>query len=1291
MTRTARLFAVAASLAVGLAIAGAAAEVYTFGLTQASTIARLEREIRQTVAARTADVQHLADAIAAEAPVVAASTDTHEHLPALFDRLRELTARRPGTAATIYVPVPATGDYTALAWSEGPGENAPATERLAGPEALFVAPGYAGLRLLLVSPLALPSQPAAAIVAETVLAPNEPGAPGPERRVQTSFGPVLMIEQYALAHDDRRLPNSFVVSTEAGVPLLEVRYEPADLAAERLGFRRHAAAAALLPLAVAVVLPVPALVVSARDPRRRRALLRILLALALVWGAAAALAGLASLADLPDGARQAIGALALLASAAIAPVSWWWRPRRRQPASAAPARFAVEQAMAGVTIAAAIELTAWLLARWTTPMSLDRWRYVLIPFDVQALLSFGTLLLLELAIAWSTGTVAATLAGRWRLRPVGRATAAALLLWIGPSAILFFVPTTHAHGVAWGGLVATGAAAGFAMASGWLRRTYRHTTQSSRLIAGFLLLLTPLLAFYPMSAATADRATRRLIADDYAPATAGQPQQLRAELARAQADVDALTLLPALVSAPPSADTRAAFEVWRRTSLSRTRVTSDVELYGPAGGLVSRFAFNLPEYIYRSSEPWKATTCTWDVFGEVAPFGAEARLMLHAMRGVCDETGRVLGGIVVHIASSDYQALPFLASANPYAEMLGVTAAQPQQPRLPDLQVTVYGWSARTIFTSGQAAWPVSPATFDRLYDPGEPFWTDLQADGQTWHVHFSQNRAGIYAIGYPRPTLFEHGTRLAEIGAIAAVFFVVLQVGAALAAPLTRRRDAALGRLFHEIRTSFYRKLFLLFVAVAIVPVVAFGVAFGSYMTARVSADVESEAKDLVTVAQRVFEELAAADERLTTTASAPSDDVMVWIRQVIGQDANLFEGSELVATSQRDLFDSGLLPTRTPANVYRDIALQRLRMDVVVDRLGEFTYLVAAAPVSVRGRDAILTVPLAPRQREIERETDELNRGVLLGSVLVILLAAGLGASVASQVADPVARLSRATRQVAAGNLDVRLQADSADELGRLMDDFNSMAETLGEQRAALARTNQLKAWNEMARQVAHEIKNPLTPIQLAAEHLQHVHEDRGRPLGNVVDQCLKTILGQVRLLRRIASEFANFAGEAKPRPEPVGLADLVNAVVDPYRTGLEDRIRFEVDLPGDLPQVWADRTLLSRALTNLVENAVQAMPSGGTIAIRAAAARDAVELRVEDTGMGMDAEALSRAFEPFFSTKTGGSGLGLANARRNVETGGGTVSIASAPGRGTTVTVTLPRPPGPGAAAGASSPSR
>ena len=173
--------------------------------------------------------------------------------------------------------------------------------------------------------------------------------------------------------------------------------------------------------------------------------------------------------------------------------------------------------------------------------------------------------------------------------------------------------------------------------------------------------------------------------------------------------------------------------------------------------------------------------------------------------------------------------------------------------------------------------------------------------------------------------------------------------------------------------------------------------------------------------------------------------------------------------------------------------------------DAIGAFTYMLAAAPVRAAGQDVLLTVPLTLRQREIEREIDELDRGVHLAALFFVLLGAAIGLSMAERIADPVRRLTRATGRIARGDFDARIAVRSTDELRRLVDAFNSMAAELKAQRAQLERTHRLEAWAEMARQVAHEIKNPLTPIQLSAEHLQRVHADRGEPMGAVLENCV------------------------------------------------------------------------------------------------------------------------------------------------------------------------------------------
>jgi nitrogen fixation/metabolism regulation signal transduction histidine kinase len=239
--------------------------------------------------------------------------------------------------------------------------------------------------------------------------------------------------------------------------------------------------------------------------------------------------------------------------------------------------------------------------------------------------------------------------------------------------------------------------------------------------------------------------------------------------------------------------------------------------------------------------------------------------------------------------------------------------------------------------------------------------------------------------------------------------------------------------------------------------------------------------------------------------------------------------------------------------------------------------------------------------------------------------------------------------------------------------------MADDLKRQRADLERTQRLEAWADMARQVAHDIKNPLTPIQLSAEHARRINVDRGRPLSPVLDDCVNAILTQVRLLRQISAEFSSFASSPTARPEPSNIEELIEEVVEPYRAGLMPRVVIDVTSEPHLPPITVDRTLFARALTNIVENALHAMPGTGTLTVRTSRSvsgdRPSLVVTVTDSGIGMDREALDRIFEPYFSTKASGTGLGLTIAKRNIELNGGTIGVESTRGVGTAVTIKLP----------------
>jgi nitrogen fixation/metabolism regulation signal transduction histidine kinase len=226
-------------------------------------------------------------------------------------------------------------------------------------------------------------------------------------------------------------------------------------------------------------------------------------------------------------------------------------------------------------------------------------------------------------------------------------------------------------------------------------------------------------------------------------------------------------------------------------------------------------------------------------------------------------------------------------------------------------------------------------------------------------------------------------------------------------------------------------------------------------------------------------------------------------------------------------------------------------------------------------------------------------------------------------------------------------------------------------------LMRSNQLAAWAEMARAIAHEIKNPLTPIQLSTEHLHRLLHDRGVLPSPPMEACLQTVIKQVRTLHEIAGAFSTYAKLPQLAPQPTDPVTFMQEAVEPYRVSSPPNVTIEEQYEPSGP-VSIDTRVLTRAVVNLVENALEAMPDGGRLRFTVAPdgrGGESVVLSVSDTGKGLDAEARRRLFEPYFSTKSSGTGLGLAIVRKVVEAHQGTIEIDSASERGTTFRIVLP----------------
>jgi nitrogen fixation/metabolism regulation signal transduction histidine kinase len=449
--------------------------------------------------------------------------------------------------------------------------------------------------------------------------------------------------------------------------------------------------------------------------------------------------------------------------------------------------------------------------------------------------------------------------------------------------------------------------------------------------------------------------------------------------------------------------------------------------------------------------------------------------------------------------------------------------------------------------------------------------------------------------------------------------------------------------------------------------------------VTERLRGEAASQALELAAVAKKAVEDYALFQRDEAPGQQPVSDAALVWVASLIQNDLDVFELGRLLASSKRELYASGLLPQRLSGEVFRAIELDGQSSLLRSESIGGFSYQVVSVPLLFEGGGrGVLQIPLALRQREVETVVEDLLRTIRLASLVFLGAAAGLAVSMSRRISGPLRELIAGTHRVAAGDFGARVRPRSRDELHTLADSFNRMAEDLEQQRTDLERTNKLAAWADMARQVAHEVKNPLTPIQLATEHLRRVYADNSADFGRTLQSCTDTILQQVQTLREIVTEFSSFARPPTRTPERLELPPLVTQVARAYQDVLPERVTLEL-LPGAAPAVAADRRLVERAVVNLIENALQAVGDAGAVRLRVledGQGRAVVE--VEDSGPGLDPQTKARIFEPFFSTKASGSGLGLALVKKIAEDHGGGVSIDSAPGETTRARLWFPPAP-------------
>lgn len=323
-----------------------------------------------------------------------------------------------------------------------------------------------------------------------------------------------------------------------------------------------------------------------------------------------------------------------------------------------------------------------------------------------------------------------------------------------------------------------------------------------------------------------------------------------------------------------------------------------------------------------------------------------------------------------------------------------------------------------------------------------------------------------------------------------------------------------------------------------------------------------------------------------------------------------------------------------------------------------------------------AVLTVAISRSGLVAEQQQIRaIAYGVAAGGILLAIV---FSLWIAARVSRPVEELARAAEEVASGSWDARVPVRGSDEVGVLARSFNHMTEQLENQREKLVQSERVAAWRELARRLAHELKNPLFPLQLTVENLARSRQLPPAEFEEVFNESTQTLSMEIGNLKKIIGRFSDFSKMPKPELERIDAKDAIARVRNLYAAGSETGPKIEVttEFENAPMPLMADPELLHRALSNLVLNAKDAMPEGGIVTISAQNRDRNVEIRVSDTGQGLTPEECERLFTPYYTTKQHGTGLGLAIVQSVVADHAGTIAVESNKAQGATFVITLPR---------------
>jgi signal transduction histidine kinase len=479
----------------------------------------------------------------------------------------------------------------------------------------------------------------------------------------------------------------------------------------------------------------------------------------------------------------------------------------------------------------------------------------------------------------------------------------------------------------------------------------------------------------------------------------------------------------------------------------------------------------------------------------------------------------------------------------------------------------------------------------------------------------------------------------------------------------------------YKKFRLNFREKLFLSFFLVSVIPIILLAFYTRGFIISKNDSNLQTQIISDLNILSESLKGKQTIDNTVTDpdSLSILQRDFLKGSLSTTDKNFNLYIKNQLISTTNEELYKSDLLDTRVDADANYNINYLNKDLFIKTNDQGELSYLVAYKPYKDPKNNivGIISSQLVYKQTEISEELTETLTFIFGIYFIVIIISLILVSFLTDKISKPILELQRATEKLSKGDSNVQLKVSSNDELQDLVNSFNKMTKELERSKRELKKAEREAAWRDIARRVAHEIKNPLTPMKLSIQHLVNVYKENGKnEFPDVLETTKLLIINEIDKLNRIATEFSNFAKLPKRNYEPLDLNDIMRDVISLYKN--HPNISFETSLDDKNVIVSADREEMNRVFQNIIKNSIQAIDGNGVIKISSYIKKNHLYFEITDNGIGMEKMVLENLFEPNFSTKSSGMGLGLAISKKSLDDMKAKISYESEPGTGTKVTL-------------------